>query len=226
MENPSTRSHHVLKLSVWWKILFTLNIVLDVPFFVYAFTGYQWNCKYNDLPDFVFLGLTGISTLILVCFFIISVGDNPRCLDIIGTGLFSVLLVIVIGYSILAFFLSYSSGKQLPNLVQSPNTQRIAELCVLDCGPSCLPPHTLRVGYRLLPFLDLHVADLKYGPPEYFVPQIKWIDDKTISVIEADNKIRTFHASFIRFNWQAIFAFVIYAGIKYGYVLLRLKRQH
>ena len=225
-DSEISSQQQTFRFSIWWKILIALNIVVDVPFLPYAFTGYQWNCKYNGLPDITITGLAALFTLILVWAIIRSTIHNRKFIDGVITGLFFIFFGIVACFSSFAFVLSQSSGQNLQASIPSPNAQRIAELCVLNGGPSGPAWHTLRVGHHLLPFVDLYIADLKYEYPTYFVPQIDWIDDNTIRVREAANTTRTFQAEFIQFEWRSVITLLIYAGIKYGLVLLRLRRHY
>ena len=224
-DSVTPSQQQTFRLSIWWKILIALNIIVDVPFLLHAFTGYEWNCRYKGLPDIVSTSLAGLLSLILVWAIIKSTLNNRGFLDVVTTGLFVILFSIVACWASLAFILAHAEGPSLQASIPSPSAQRIAELCSVSCE-SCPTPYALRVGYHLMPFVDLYITDLKYEYPSYFVPQIEWIDDSTISVREAGNTTRMFQPAFMQPEWQFVMSFLIYVGIKYGLVLLRLHRQN
>jgi hypothetical protein len=224
--------------------LIALNILLDAPILLYTLTGYYWKCELNQVPNIFLPTILSISTLVLIwsafrlnkhtgekesfwALFTTVQGLKTSIHNLLFflSALLTCLAICYLSFSTLLWF-GEQIGSGVDSTTQSPNTLRIATLCAEACGDSCLSHYSLRVGDRFLPFVDRNVGDLKYGPPDYFVPQIKWADNSTIVVTEAGNignSTRIVRVGLVNFNWLYALIFISYAGMKYGYVAARMQ---
>ena len=226
MKKSLVQAFATFRFSTWWKIVLVLNIGIDIILLLFVSTGYWWNCKYNQMPDTIFLGFVGLSTLILVWTFISSLGKNRRMLDFIPSGIISLFAIIMIcAFSSLLLF---PNSSEINALAPSPNSQRLAEICVTYCGPSCREQYTLRVSYPFLPFVDLTLANLNYEDQTTFTivaPQVSWLSNRSIKVLEVGNISKIIAVPFLIFSRQYFLIFCFYIAWKYGYMIIRLQRQ-